>query len=347
MSPEDLLSQIKAKKLAPAYLFLGPDAWRRDECRRALVEAALPEEDREQGYTRLDLDEVSLSDVLDDACSYSLFATTRLLWVSSAEAALPRGDASEPPEGLVRFLKDPPPGVTLVFQCSRYDFDGEDKAKIERVRKYFAPIKAVVEFAHPSPGEARALAQRLAKQVGLTIAPDALELLIEATGANASRLANEIEKLRLLTQNATMQHVQQLVPDARESTIFKLVEALGRRDRRASLEILDTLVRDNEYLPLALSSLASQFRFALAAKEARLTSAQQIQNHFSKLGIGMWRARAEQVQQTANAFQPAQMRAAIKLIFQADRGFRDIRPDDRTIMEQFILRLTGSTPPPR
>lgn len=341
MTPEDLLSQLKAGKVAPAYLFLGPDAWRRDECRKALIEKALPEEDREQGYTRLDLDETSLADVLDDACSMSLFASTRLLWVTSAEGALPRGDATEPPEGLVRFLKDPPPGVTLVLQCSRYDFEGDDKAKLERVKKYYAPVKAVVEFPHPGPLEARSLAQRLGKQLGLTFANDALDLLIEATGANATRLANEIEKLRLLTTAVTVQHVQQLVPDARESTIFALVAALGRRDRKASLEILDTLVRDGEYLPLALAFLATQFRFALAAKEAKLSNAGAIQTHFSKQGVPMWRARAEQVAQTAGAFQPAQMRAAIKMIFLADKGLRDIRPDDRIVMEQFILRLTG------
>ncbi|HEU0118999.1 MAG TPA: DNA polymerase III subunit delta [Bryobacteraceae bacterium] len=341
MTPDELLSQLKANKLAPAYLFLGPDAWRRDECRKVLIEKALPEEDREQGYTRLDLDEVTLADVFDDACSYSLFASTRLIWVSSAESALPRGDAGEPPAGLVRFLKDPPPGVTLVLQCSRFDFDGEDKAKLERVRKFYAPIKAVVEFPHPGPLEARSLAQRLSKQLGLTIGGEALDLLIEATGSNASRLANELEKLRLLTTNATLQHVQQLVPDARESTIFALVAALGRRDRKGSLEILDTLVRDGEYLPLALGFLATQFRFALAAKEAKLSNAQAIQAHFSKQGVPMWRARAEQIQQTAAAFPPAQMRRAIQWIFQADRGLRDIRPDDRTIMEQFILRLTA------
>jgi len=341
MTPDALLSELKANKIAPAYLFLGPDAWRRDECRKALIEKALPAEDREHGSIRLDLDEVSLTDALDDACSYSLFATTRLIWVSSAEGALPRGDATEPPEGLVRFLADPPPGVTLVLQCSRYDFDGDEKAKLERVRKFYSPVKAVVEFPHPGPLEARIIAQRLAKLLGLTITNDALDLLIEATGSNATRLANEIEKLRLLTASATLQHVQQLVPDARESTIFALVAALGRRDRKSSLEILDTLVRDGEYLPLALNFLAAQFRFALAAKEARLANAQAIQAHFTKQGVPMWRARAEQVQQTAAAFQPAHMRSAIKLIFQADRGLRDTRPDDRIVMEQFILRLTA------
>jgi len=341
MTPDDLLAQLKANKVAPAYLFLGPDAWRRDECRKVLLEKALPEEDREQGYTRLDLDEVSLADVLDDANSFSLFASTRLIWVSGAEGALPRGDATEPPEGLARFMQDPPSGVTLVLQCSRFDFDGEDKAKLERVRKFYAPVKAVVEFPHPGPLEARRIAQSIAKQLGLSIAVDALDLLVEATGSNATRLANELEKLRLLTDKATVQHVQQIVPDARESTIFALVAALGRSDRKASLEILDVLVRDGEYLPLALSFLATQFRFALSAKEARLANAQAIQAHFSKQGVPMWRARAEQIQQTAAAFQPAQIRTAIKLIFQADRGLRDTRPDDRTIMEQFILQLTA------
>ena len=341
MTPDDLITQLKANKIAPAYLFLGPDAWHRDECRKVLIEKALPAADREHGSIRLDLDEVSLTDVLDDACSYSLFANTRLIWVSSAEGALPRGDATEPPEGLVRFLKDPPPGVTLVLQSSRYDFEGDEKAKLERVRKFFAPVKAVVEFPHPGPLEARTIAQRLCKQLGLAIANDALDLLIEATGSNATRLANEIEKLRLLTTSATLENVQQLVPDARESTIFALVAALGRRDRKGSLEILDTLVRDGEYLPLALSFLATQFRYALAAKEARLPNAQAIQAHFTKQGVPMWRARAEQVQQTAAAFQPAHMRAAIQLIFQADRGLRDTRPDDRIVMEQFILRLTA------
>ena len=37
--------------------------------------------------------------------------------------------------------------------------DGDDKAKLERVRKFYAPVKAVVEFPHPGPMEARSLAQ--------------------------------------------------------------------------------------------------------------------------------------------------------------------------------------------
>ena len=105
-----------------------------------------------------------------------------------------------------------------------------------------------------------------------------------------------------------------LVPDARATTIFALVNALGRRDRARALEILDTLTREGEYLPLALAFLSTQFRMALVAREAGLKSSQQIQAHFSRLGVPMWGSRAEQVYQTAAKFGAPQLERAMKLI---------------------------------
>ena len=54
----------------------------------------------------------------------------------------------------------------------------------------------------------------------------------------------------------------------------------------------------------------------------------------------MWRSRAEQVQQTVAAFSKDELRQALQLIFSADRGMRDARPDDRMVMEHFVLALT-------
>ena len=131
------------------------------------------------------------------------------------------------------------------------------------------------------------------------------------------------------------------MPDARATTIFALVNALGRRDRARSLEILDTLTREGEYLPLALAFLSTQFRMALAAREAGLKSSQQVQAHFTRLGVPMWGSRADQVYQTAAKFGGPQLERAMKLIFEADRALRDARPDDRIVMEQFVLKLTA------
>jgi DNA polymerase III subunit delta len=55
----------------------------------------------------------------------------------------------------------------------------------------------------------------------------------------------------------------------------------------------------------------------------------------------MWGSRAEQVYQTAGRFAGPQLERALKLISEADRGLRDTRPDDRVVMEKFILDLTA------
>ena len=349
MTPEQFLSQIRRQPPQPVYLFLGPDAWRRKACRRALTGRLRPPGASEESFIRHDLDEVPLAAVLDDARSLSLFATERLIWVSSAEAVLPKGraaakgDEAADPAGLAAYVKDPPPGTVLVFDSSRLDFEGDDKARLERVRKFYSAIPAVVEFPRFEPAEARRLAQQLAAEAGLTIGADEIDLLVEALNADATRIACEIEKLRLFagkSRRVGREEIAELVPDSRETTVFALVAALGRKDRVKSLELLDSLVREGEYLPLALTFLATQFRFALAAREAGLRSVQQIQAHFTKAGTPMWRSRAEQVHQTMSAFSAAQLAEAARSLFSADRAFRDARPDDRVVMEEFVLRLT-------
>ena len=50
---------------------------------------------------------------------------------------------------------------------------------------------------------------------------------------------------------------------------------------------------------------------------------------------------ADQISQTASKFSKAQLERAMKLIFEADRGLRDARPDDRVVMERFILQLVA------
>jgi DNA polymerase-3 subunit delta len=374
MTPEQFLDRMNKARAGPAgsvaransvkgpdsvYLFLGPESYSRERCRRALLETALdpalPAEEREAGFTRHDLDQVPLASALDDARSMSLFATRRVIWLARAESALPRGksiDAEEDSGGsggaaaaLESYLRQPTPGTVVVIDAARFEFDGEDKARLERVRKFYAavPAQAQVEFRPFSPEAVRALAQSLARESGLQLGLAELALLLEATGGDASRIAVEIEKLKLLTggRKVTADDIAALVPDAQASTIFALVAALGRGDRSRALETLDTLARAGEYMPLALTFLATQFRMALAAREAGLRGAGEIQAHFSKLGARIWPERAREIGQTVEAFPKARLERAVVKLFEADRDLRDARPDDRIVMEEMILELTA------
>jgi DNA polymerase-3 subunit delta len=347
LTPDQFLEHLRKQSPAPAYLFLGAEPYQRERCRKALLEAVLPPEDRENGFSRHDLDHTRLSTALDDARSLSLFASRRILWLGSAEAALPRGreDEAGDPQELSAYLREPTPGTVLVIEASRYDFDGEDRQRLERVQKFYGAVQAQVEFRRVSPQAARALAQTLAKEAGLQLGLAELALLIEATGGDVARIAVEVEKLRLYAgpdRKVTADDIAALVPDAQATTIFALVATLGRGDRTRALDILDTLSREGEYMPLALTFLATQFRLALVACEAGLRNAAQIQAHFTKLGARMWPERAWQIEQTVAAFPKAQLEHAVVKLFEADRALRDARPDDRIVMEEMILALTTS-----
>src|SRR5579883_1269852 len=354
MTPAQLLARLKRRDLPPACLLLGSEAYQLRRVRQALIHAILGDGPAEEGLTRYDLQETTLAEVLDDARSLSLFAARHVILISNAEAALPRGRSGEDSEDgeaapggaslLAAYLRDPSPEVLLVFEATRFDFEGEDKKKLERVRKFYSAVPDAVELRRLSADEARAEAQTLLRGAAFRLEPAALELLIEALGADLQRIAVEIEKMALFAPPGsvlTVDDIATLVPDARTTTVFALVSSLGRRDRVRSLQILDTLAREGEYLPLALAFLSTQFRMALVAREAGLRNSQQVQAHFSRMGIPMWPSRAEQVCQTVTRFSREQLERAMKLTFEADRGLRDARPDDRIVMEEFILRVTA------
>ena len=64
---------------------------------------------------------------------------------------------------LAAYVRNPTPGTVLVFVSSRYDFEGEERAKMERVQKFFSGIPEVVEFRPYTLESARQLAQDLAE----------------------------------------------------------------------------------------------------------------------------------------------------------------------------------------
>ena len=211
MTPAQFLARVKKNDIPPALLFLGQESYNRRRCREALQAARGVEPEQ------FEMAESSLAAVIDDARAMSLFASERLMIAVSAETAMPRtsraaavadddNEDEDTPRAasakgeealLAAYVKSPTPGVTLVFQATRWDFDGDDKTKTERVRKFYGAIPEVVEFRRFTVDEARQELDRMARAANIVLEPAAAEALVDALAADVGRIAVELEKLRL------------------------------------------------------------------------------------------------------------------------------------------------------
>jgi DNA polymerase-3 subunit delta len=352
MTPNAFLQQLKKGPPAAAYLLVGDELFHRDHCRKALIQAVLGDaaagDGPPEGLIEHDLAERSLAAMLDDARTVSLFSPKRLIVGYRAEAALPKrlGSDSEPgAEDLARYLTNPSSGVVLLFESTRFNWaDRDDKARNERVVKFFSAVKQTVELQRFGPGEALSTAATLAKRAGLNIENDALADLVEILGADMARIASNIEKLALYAGGQRRiggSEIEMLVPEARQSGMFEFSDALAGNDRQRALELLDTLAKSGSYWPIQISLLAGLFRQALAAKEQGARSQGDVTRVFGKLGIRVWPARARQAGQMASRFSQPQLEKALCLLSEADRDLRRERPDDRIVMEQLVIGMTN------
>ena len=356
MTTKQFLRQIEKPPLQPAYLLLGNELFYRDRCRRTLIRAALGEQAVDvgspEGIVEIDLSEQPLSRLVDEARTLSLFASSRVIVGSSAEAVLPRGaavaknsKAAQGFEALAGYVSKPSPGVVLLLESTRFDWgDRDDKARIDRVVRAFSKSVEIVELVRLTPSEAIKTATSLAKELKLSISAALLGELVDTLGSDMARLAGELEKLALYVGPdgaVSGKQIELLIPEARQRGVFEFSEALSKGDRLRALDILNTISRTGTSWPMQISLIASLFRQALAAKEQKVRNANQVTQLFSSHGIRIWPARARQVLDIGRHFSQRQLENALTQLSQADRDLRRERPSDRLIMEQLVLSLTS------
>lgn len=346
LKPKAFTKSIEGGKTEAGYLFLGNEMFFRDRCRQALRKAVIGEDP--EGFVEVDLKKESLARLWDETRSLSLFAASRLIIGCNAEAAVPNARsqaADEAREEMKRYFADPTPGVVVVFECTRFDTrDRDDKAKAERTAKFYDAVPAIVEMDRLSQADSFRACRALAERKGLQVEEDVLAELADMLGGDLSRMESELEKLSLYAGKAgviTRADIELLTPEARQSGVFELSDALARKDRGRALEIVHTLAAGGAYWPMQLTLLAGLFRQALAVRELNARDSRQVVAALGRYGVRIWPSRAQQLLGIAQKFKKQELERALTCFFEADRDLRRERPDDRFIMEQLILELTA------
>jgi DNA polymerase III subunit delta len=159
------------------------------------------------------------------------------------------------------------PTTTVLLLTSKNKPDGRLKST-KTIQKY----ANVQEFGLIPPWKTEELSQRVqivAKELGLKLTPDAVQLLAESVGNNTRQLYLELDKLQLLAGGEGQQIDRVMVASlvvANTQNSLQLAAAIRQGNVGTALHLITELINHNEPALKIVATLVGQFRTWLWVK---------------------------------------------------------------------------------
>jgi DNA polymerase-3 subunit delta len=255
--------------LLPVYIVYGEDALLMRRVVDALLNAALPEAEREFNLDVLDGATTTVAQVIALATNLPFLSSRRVVWVREAEKLKELDKLAD------ALNKGRLPATThLILQRSpnaerREGERGILQAALDRA---VDKLGAIVECSI-NPRTERAQLMKFisdeAQRWGKKIAPTAVALLMARAGHDFFRLTNEIHKLAHFVGDApliTNTHVEQMVAKTVEEKIFALTDAIGKRAVGDALHVLHDLLDHGHAPEVIIGQITRHLRLLFQAR---------------------------------------------------------------------------------
>src|SRR3974390_989760 len=149
------VSELQSRKMRPAYVFVGDEAFFRKRFRDAILEHLVPADLRDFSLFEFDLSDTDLAEVLDRARTPSLMAPFQVFFVRGVKTLLGRGANKEKLSAIEDYSKNPNPDALIVFVADHISIPADarkmemqDKDRYQKIREALGPFCGNVEMAH-------------------------------------------------------------------------------------------------------------------------------------------------------------------------------------------------------
>ena len=344
---ESLLDNWRSGKAAPVYVLHGEEEFLRTELLHAAPEALVPDEStRSFNFDLLYGPETTLPQIVTMAQGYPMMAERRLVIVREAERILrpkiageaaPKNKKKGSEDPLLRYLEQPNPSCTLIFDMEKFG------ARNQSPFKELSAKSEVIEFSQLKEGEVVDWLRARATGLGRKLPADAARLMVGHLGISLHEHANELEKLVTYTtgkSEITTKDVEQVVGASREHNVFELTKAIGQGNKplavTIALRMLDADSGQRQFMFVMLARFIEQLIISreMAGRgepERAIAEALEMRGgaaYFVKDTIAM-----------ARRYTSARLDAALRAIVQTEADTRAARIDDALLIETLLLKL--------
>jgi DNA polymerase-3 subunit delta len=348
------VSEVQARKLRPAYVFVGAEVFFRKRCREAILEHLVTPDLRDFSLFEFDLGETDLVEILDRARTPSLMAPFQIFFVRGVKNLFGRGSNEEKLAAIEQYCKDPNPDAVVIFVADHINIPADsrrmeltDKDRYERIRDTLGQYCAIVELARVEESEAVRWIGEYGGTRGVKIDSDASRELVDALGGDMMMVSNELEKLILYVgekKRITLGDVETMVLAAKQRSLYELTDAISAKDRVRALEMLDAILTTGDGDEAAIGHLymlAKTFRQMLVILERNVRDQRM-------LWAALWQgfrvppfAADDIIRQARRYKSKRELTRAIRLVAKTDLALRSNPPSKRMVLEKLVLDLTS------
>ena len=352
------VSELEGKKLRPAYVFVGDEAFFRKRFREAILEHLIPKDLRDFSWFDFDLAETDLTEILDRARTPSLMAPFQVFFVRGVKTLFGRGSNEEKLAAIEGYCKDPNPDALLVFVADHISIPADvrrmemqDKERYEKIREEMGSFCGIVELARVEESDAVRWIGECCSARGVKMESDGARELVDALGRDLMMISNELEKLILYVgerKRITLGDVETMVLAAKQRSLYELTDAISSKDRVRALEVLDAILSTGDGDEAAIGHLymlAKTFRQMLVILERNVRDQRA-------LWAALWQGfrvppfAAEDIIRQARRYKSKrELTSAIRLIAKAYLSLRSNPPTKRLILEKLVMDLTAEARP--
>src|SRR5690349_5849222 len=352
------VSDVEARKLRPAYVFVGDETFFRKRCREAILEHLVPPDLRDFSLFEFDLGETGLTEILDRARTPSLMAPFQVFFIRGVKNLFGRGSNEEKLGAIEEYCKSPNPDALLIFVADHISIpadvrrmDMNDKERYERIRETLGQFCGIVELARVEESEAVRWVADYCATRDVKMDNDGARELVDALGGDMMMISNELEKLILYVgekKRITLGDVETMVLAAKQRSLYELTDAISSKDRVRALEVLDAILSSGDGEEASIGHvymLAKTFRQMLIILERNVRDQRM-------LWAALWQgfrvppfAADDIIKQARRYKSKRELTRGIRLIAKADLAIRSNPVSKRLVLEKLVMDLAAEPKP--
>ncbi|MDO5456908.1 MAG: DNA polymerase III subunit delta [Atopococcus tabaci] len=330
------IEELKKQNIPSLVLVQGSEKYLIEQVEEAIIEGVFQGEIDEFSFGRFDMENVSIDAALEEALSMPFFSDYRVIFIDNPyflTSQKSKSDINHDLDWFLEYIEAPSEYTKFVIVAP---YDSLDKRK--KINKSLLKNAHIISTEPLEAKDNEKILLNYLSEKGYHMSPKALELFLELTDNDLSKIMNELDKIFIYKgkdKKIEEEDVSALVPRSLNQNIFALNEAVLNQDIKKSLEVYHDLLLQKETPVNLLATMISQFRLFLQVKILRAKGYQQydIQRTLKVHKYRVYLALKKEKQ-----FSQKALMTALEKLIETDYLIKSGQADPKMQLELFIIR---------